>query len=102
MENGQLSSVFFNLEKRNYNKKTVVELRLQDDCTTCNEKQILDQIDDYFKKLYTFEKTSSQEEYDDFIQHLQIPRLSDEDCDSLEGPRSNVRRMQKSAGLFSE
>ena len=37
------------------------------------------------KKLYASENTSSQEKYDDFIQHLQIPRFSDEDRDSLEG-----------------
>ena len=77
---------FFNLEKRNYNKKTTSDLRIQDDSTTCNEKQILDQIEGYFKKIYTSENTSSQEEYDNFVQHLKIPRLSDEDRDSLEGP----------------
>ena len=80
------NKVFFNLEKRNYNRKTISELRIQDDSTTCNAKQILDQIEDYFKKLYTSENTSSQEEYDEFIQHLTIPRLSNEDRDSLEGP----------------
>ena len=36
---------FFNLEKRNYNKKTISELRLQDESTTNNENVILDQID---------------------------------------------------------
>ena len=74
------------MEKRNYNRKTISELRIQDDSTTCNVKQILDQIEDYFKKLYTAENTSSQEVYDEFIQHLTIPRLSNEDRDSLEGP----------------
>ena len=101
VENGERpSKYFFNLEKRNYNKKTVIELRLQDDSTTCNEKQILDQIEGYFKKLYTSVNTSSQEEYDDFIQHLQIPRLSDEDGDSFEGPLTYEEC--KNAGLFSE
>ena len=31
-------------------------------------------------------ETFSQDEYDEFIQHLQIPKLSDEDRDNLEGP----------------
>ena len=54
--------------------------------TTTNDKQILDQIEAYFRDLYTSGKTFSQDEYDEFIQHLQIPKLSDEDRDNLEGP----------------
>ena len=77
---------FFNLEKRNYNKKTVWELRLEDETTTTNDKQILDQIEAYFKDLYTSVNAFSQDEYDEFTQHLQIPKLSDEDRDNLEGP----------------
>ena len=77
---------FFNLEKRNYNKKTVWELRLEDETTTTNDKQILNQIEAYFKDLYTSVITFSQNEYDEFTQHLQIPKLSDEDRDNLEGP----------------
>ena len=77
---------FFNLEKRNYNKKTIRELRLEDESTTINNKQILDQIEAYFRDLYTSVKTFSQDEFDEFTQHLQIPKLSDEDRDNLEGP----------------
>ncbi|KAL9974209.1 hypothetical protein ACROYT_G011222 [Oculina patagonica] len=79
---------FFNLEKRNYNKKTIRELRLEDESTTINAKQILDQIEAYFRDLYTSAKTFSHDEYNEFTQHLQIPKLSDEDRDSLEGPLS--------------
>ena len=79
---------FFNLEKRNYNKKTIRELRQEEESTTTNDKQILDQmqIEAYFRDLYTSGKTFSQDEYDEFIQHLQIPKLSDVDRDNLEGP----------------
>ena len=38
--------------------------------------------------MYTSAKTFSQEEYDEFTQHLQIPKLSDDDRDNLEGPLS--------------
>ena len=80
---------FFNLEKRNYNKKkTIRELRLEDESTTINDKQIFDQIETSFRDLYTSVKKFSQDEYDEFTQHLQIPKLSDEDRDSLEGPLS--------------
>jgi len=76
------------VEKRNYNKKTIRELRLEDESTTINDKQILDQIENYFRDLYTSVKTFSQDESDEFTQHLQIPKLSDEDRDSLEGSLS--------------
>ena len=66
---------FFNLEKRNYNKKTIWELRLEDETTTTNDKVILDQIEAYFRDLHTSVKTFSQDEYDEFIQYLQIPKL---------------------------
>ena len=47
----QLGKVFFQLGEKNYNKKTIGELRLQDESTTCNEQEILDQIEAYFKNL---------------------------------------------------
>ena len=52
---------FFNLEKRNYNKKTISELRLQDESTTNNENVILDQIEIFYKNLYTSEGNFSDE-----------------------------------------
>jgi len=61
---------FFNLKKRNYDKKTIVELRLLDESMTMQWKEILDQIEAYFKNLYSPENTFSQEEYEEFIQNL--------------------------------
>ena len=78
--------IFFNLEKRNYKKKTISELRLQDDSTTNNGNVILDQIETYFTNLYTSDYTYSNEEWDSFTLNLKIPKLSDEDRDNLEGP----------------
>ena len=67
LENGERpTKYFFNLEKRNYNKKTISELRLQDDSTTNNRNVILDQIETYFKNLYTSDYTYSNEEWDSF------------------------------------
>ena len=87
VENGERpTKYFFNLEKRNYKKKTISELRLQDDSTTNNGNVILDQIETYFKNLYTSDYTYSNEEWDSFTLNLKIPKLSDEDRDNLEGP----------------
>ena len=81
-------NIFSICKKINYDKKTIRELRLEDESTTINDKQILDQIENYFRDLHTSVKTFSQDEFDEFTQHLQIPKLSDEDRDSLEGPLS--------------
>ena len=87
VENGERpTKYFFNLEKRNYKKKTISELRLQDDSTTNNGNAILYQIETYFKNLYTSDYTYSNEEWDSFTLNLKIPKLSDEDRDNLEGP----------------
>ena len=46
---------------------------------------ILDQIETFYKNLYASEGTFSDEECDTFIRNLELPKLSDEDRDSLEG-----------------
>ena len=53
VENGERpTKYFFNLEKRNYNKNTIAELRLQDDSITNDEKLILNHIEAYYKDLH--------------------------------------------------
>ena len=87
VENGERpTKYFFNLEKRNYNKKTISELRLQDESTTNNENVILDQIETFYKNLYTSEGNFSDEACDLFTRNLEIPTLRDEERDNLEGP----------------
>ena len=50
VENGEKpTKYFFNLEERNYNKKTISELRLQDESTTNNGNVILDQIESFLR-----------------------------------------------------
>ena len=90
IENGERpTKYFFNLEKRNYNKKTISELRLQDESTTNNENVILDQIETFYKNLYTSEGNFSDEACDLFVRNLEIPTLRDEERDNLEGPLTN-------------
>ena len=58
VENGERpTKYFYNLKNGNYNKMTISELRLQDESTTCNEKEIQDQIEAYFKNVYASENT---------------------------------------------
>ena len=46
-------NIFCNMGKRNHNKKTIRERHLEDDheSTTIDDKQILDQIEAYFRDL---------------------------------------------------
>ena len=96
IENGERpTKYFFNLEKRNYNKKTIGELRLQDGSTTNNEKLILNHIEAFYKDLPTSQIPFNDDTHDSFVQNLQIPKLSDDERDSLEGPlrfRMNAKR----------
>jgi len=78
---------FFNLEKRNYNKKTILELELDNGELISEEKLILQTIESYYKDLYT--KTSAtQSDFDQFSQDVDIPQLSNDERDRLEGPLS--------------
>ena len=76
---------FFNLEKRNYIKKTITKLRMEDETVIKKETQILDAIENYFSNLYLSTDSTTQEDYDEYIQDLSLPRLSDEERDNMEG-----------------
>ena len=76
---------FFNLEKRNYIKKTITELRMKDETVIKNETQILDAIENYFSNLSLSTDSTTHEDYDEYIQDVSLPRLSDEERDNMEG-----------------
>ena len=76
---------FFNLEKKNYIKKTITELRMEDETIIKNETQILDAIENYFNNLHMSAESTTQDDYDEYIQDLSLPRLSDEERDKMEG-----------------
>ena len=87
IENGERPrKCFFNLEKRNFNKKTIGELRLQDGSTTKNEKLILNHIEAFYKELLKSQIPFNDDTYDNFVQNLQLPKLSDDERDKLEEP----------------
>lgn len=49
VENGErFTKYFFNFEKKNYKKKIITELRMEDDLILNNEKLILDIIEKYY------------------------------------------------------
>ncbi|KAL9964737.1 hypothetical protein ACROYT_G028417 [Oculina patagonica] len=78
---------FFNLEKkRNYNRKTINEIRTEDNVEIREEKEILKAIQAFYEDLYSSKIISSQEQFHLFTENVSFPKLSDEDRDELEGP----------------
>ena len=79
---------FFNLEKKNYNKKTITELHGEDGTTIKNERQILDSIKEYYSQLHKTVHNLEQKDFDSFTEPLTIPKLTSEDREKMEGPLS--------------
>ena len=83
------NKVVFNLKKRNYVKKTLLQVKLDNGEITSDMKKINKQIDVYFSETYNSKLTDvplSEQELglNDFIQNLEIPRLSNEEQATFE------------------
>ena len=74
------------MEKRNFSRKTINELRKQDGVEIREENEILKAIQEFYEDLYSSEISTSQEQFDLFIRNLIFPKLSDEDREEIEGP----------------
>ena len=58
---------------------------MEDETIIKNEMQILGAIENYYNNLYMSVDTTTQVDYDEYIRDLSLPRLSDEERDSMEG-----------------
>ena len=83
-EGEKATKYFFNLEKRNYNRKVVTEIDTETGTLIADNAQILTEIEDYYKDLYSSKTTNSQESFENFIQNVEIPKLSVQEKDELE------------------
>ena len=77
---------FLNFEKRNYNRKIIAELKVEDDKILVDEKEILNRIQLFYEKLYTSKDLLDEDKFNEFIEDLDIPRLTDEQRESVEHP----------------
>ena len=90
IENGEKpTKYFFNLEKRNYEKKIITQLKTTDDEIISGMTDINKEIENYYKNFLT--STISQEkvkDYDDhfalFTSNLQNPKLCQDEASELE------------------
>ena len=90
---------FFNLEKKNYDKKTITELHGEDRTTINNEKQILNSIEKYYSQLYKTVNSLEQKDFDSFMEPLRISKLKTKDREEMEGPLS-VEECKKALDTF--
>ena len=80
---------FFNLEKKNYVTKTLLQIKLDNGEITSDMKKINKQIEVFLSETYksklTYVLLSEQElGLKDFIQNMEIPRLSNEEQATFE------------------
>ena len=68
---------FFNLEKRNYNHKTIKELKHPDGKSVTKEEEILEEIEIFYKELYTSIISVENAQFTSFTENLELPRLED-------------------------
>ena len=79
---------FFNMEQRNYNKKTITELTVAGGTTISNDNDILKKIRDFYENLY---KTDLGEDstllFQGFTENLRtkLPKSTEDQRDLLEG-----------------
>ena len=76
---------FFNLEKRNYNRKTITELQTDDNQIVKEEDKILETMERFYEDLYSSKTTVSQVDFDEFIGDIEIPKRDNEEKNELEG-----------------
>ena len=77
---------FFNLEKRNYTEKVIMELEDENGKVFADEKKILATIESFYKDLYSAKISASEVKFSKFNHNINFPQLPDEERDQLEGP----------------
>ena len=93
------TNYFFNLQKRNYKKKTIAELHVDEEQTLRENNPILNAIQQFYDNLYTSVGHASQDTFQDFANDLEVPKLSENERSSLEGPLS-IRECKEGLELF--
>ena len=81
---------FYNLEKTNYEKKLVREVKLENEEIISNPVQVNKEIEVFYRKIYTskinanIDNHALEQKFNDFIKDLNIPQLNDEEQSILD------------------
>ena len=78
------TALFFNLEKRNYNRKSIKKVVGAQSTTLNSEDEILNEIETFFKQLYN-SGLDENDLFDLFVQSLKTPKLQNQQRNKLEG-----------------
>ena len=81
------TNYFFNLEKRNYEKKVIAQLKLENGEIISDIKQINKEIESFYSNLLASNSSNPinfNEEFNAFVADLQIPQLTLEESSALE------------------
>ena len=81
----KLTKYFFNLEKRNYSRKKIAELELPNGKHLHKTDEIMKEIENFYKDLYTSNGEIEDDRFANFVQNLDIPKLQDLEKEELEG-----------------
>ena len=89
LEHGEKpTKYFFNMERRNYTKKTITELIVAGGTTISNDDDILEEIRGFYENLYKSDlREDSTSLFQGFTENLrtELPKLSGDQKDLLEG-----------------
>ena len=78
VENGEKATkYFFNLEKRNYNRKVINEIETEEGASIKDNKEILAKIEQYYSDLYRSKilLDHPQESSNKFTQNVEMPNF---------------------------
>ena len=81
------TNYFFNLEKRNYEKKVIAQLKLENGEIISDIKQINKEIESFYSNPLATNSSNPidfNEEFNAFVADLQIPQLTPEESSALE------------------
>jgi len=73
------------MEAKHFNQKTITELETSEGVEITGHKQLLLEIENFYQNLYHSEYAGSHELFADFVHSVQLPKLSDDDEENLEG-----------------
>ncbi|KAL9968018.1 hypothetical protein ACROYT_G026343 [Oculina patagonica] len=98
---------FFNLEKTNYEKKLIREVKLENGYKTTQPKQIEKELEKFYSNMFTSKNNLNSEplgenkSFESFVEGIEIPQLNAEERDSLEYDFT-FEELKEALGSFSD
>ena len=71
--------------KKKKKRETIVELKISENKTVINDREMLKEIQNFYGDLYTSRFSGSEELFGNFVENVALPKLSEVDINTLEG-----------------